>query len=207
MKRFNKIRSKKGFTLLEVLLATAILVIVSSMLMEGFITSMGYSYNSSVYSRSASYNSQLCVSQLAKWSMYADNVASYNKSTGKTVKLDAAYENVGHYADASSAQRSVLYFDAGDTGTSLGNIKVALYKKSSVGITANNLSGFTNEKAVDTETDKVADNRTMLFYYPTNNGSGSHYGNTHLYMESGVKVWCWEEVDAEGKVLAVHKIT
>ena len=60
MKRFAKNKTKKGFTLLEVLLATAILVIISSMLMEGFISAMGFSYNTSVYSRSASYNSQLC---------------------------------------------------------------------------------------------------------------------------------------------------
>ena len=58
MKRFSKLKNKKGFTLLETLLATCILVIVSSMLMQGFITAMGYSYNSSVYSRSASYNSR-----------------------------------------------------------------------------------------------------------------------------------------------------
>ena len=43
MKKFTKIKSKKGFTLLETLLATAILVIIGSMLMEGFITAMGYS--------------------------------------------------------------------------------------------------------------------------------------------------------------------
>ena len=48
MKKFSKYKTKKGFTLLEVLLATAILVIISSMLMEGFISSMGFSYNSSV---------------------------------------------------------------------------------------------------------------------------------------------------------------
>ena len=93
MKRFSNFKSKKGFTLLETLLATAILVIVGSMLMEGFITAMGFSYNSSVYSRSAAYNSQLCITQLAKWSMYGDGIASYDTSTSSTVAVPAAYKS------------------------------------------------------------------------------------------------------------------
>lgn len=205
MKRFSKINSKKGFTLLEVLLATAILVIISSMLMEGFIAAMGFSYNSSVYSRSAAYNSQLCLTKLATWTMYADNIASYNTTTGKYVEKTAAYKEVGEFADASSTK--TLYFPSGISGKSLGYVKVAVYEEGDVKISANNLGSFSSTEKIKDNSEKVADNRTILFYYPTNNGSGSYYGNTHLYLKGGVKVWCWEEKDAEGNITAVHEIT
>lgn len=209
MKRFSKCNTKKGFTLLEVLLATAILVIISSMLMEGFISAMGFSYNSSVYSRSASYNSQLCLTKLAEWTMYADNVASYNTTTKKYVEKPAAYYEVGKYADKTSVK--TLYFPSNISGKSLGYVKVAVYEKKDVDISANNLGSFKTEKIKNDGStgyvDKVADNRTILFYYPTNNGSGSYYGNTHLYLKGGVKVWCYEDKDSEGNITGVHEIT
>ena len=51
-------RSKIGFTLLEVLLATAILVIGSTMIMKGFISVMVFARNNRNYAKSAARNSQ-----------------------------------------------------------------------------------------------------------------------------------------------------
>ena len=204
MKRFSKNNSKKGFTLLEVLLATAILVIISSMLMEGFISAMGFSYNSSVYSRSASYNSQLCLTQLATWSMYADHHSSYNPTSKTYVHKSEGYKEVGLYADAQTEKK--LFYKSDIAKAPLGYVKVAVYEQGAVNISANNLGSFSSVEKIKDNTDKLADNRTILFYYPTNNGSGSYYGNTHLYLKGGAKVWCWEEYDANGVVIDKHEI-
>ena len=56
MKRLIKQINRKGFTLVETLLATFILVVVSTMLINGFIATMGYSYQTSVYSKSGANN-------------------------------------------------------------------------------------------------------------------------------------------------------
>jgi type II secretory pathway pseudopilin PulG len=202
MKRFTKYKSKKGFTLLETLLATCILVIVSSMLMEGFITTMGYSYNTSVYSRSAEYNSKLCIDKLAEWSMYADG----NDGAGGTT--DAPYKIVGKYAIGDPY--GTAHSDATLTFTeSLGTIRIAVYeqnkahddysgsdsdiakKQPNMVQSANNLSSFTKENP-----NSVADNRTVFFYYPTvNGGNGDSYqGKTNIYIKDGTDlVWGYDD--------------
>lgn len=43
------VKSKKGFTLLEVMLAVAILVITSTMIMHGYLSTLEYANNTSVY--------------------------------------------------------------------------------------------------------------------------------------------------------------
>ena len=61
MKNFNK----KGFSLLEVMLAVAIMAITSSMIMYGFMSSMNYANNSSIYARVAAKNEQRNYNQMA----------------------------------------------------------------------------------------------------------------------------------------------
>ena len=203
MKRFTKIKSKKGFTLLETLLATAILVIIGSMLMEGFITAMGFSYNSSVYSRSAAYNSQLCITQLAKWSQYADNIASYDTSTSTNVTLDAAYKDVGKYGWDQTNHYTALKtisFEGGVSGGNLGKIRVAVYEQKDVNTGSNNLNSFSGE-SIKGNTNVYADNRTILFYYPEVNGNwgDTYFGNTHVYVKAdGTYVWGYEDSSATG---------
>jgi Tfp pilus assembly protein PilV len=59
-----------GFTLVETLLATFILVVISTMLVNGFIATMGYSYQTSIYSKSGSNNYGICMNNLYKWNTY-----------------------------------------------------------------------------------------------------------------------------------------
>ena len=202
MKRFSKLKNKKGFTLLETLLATCILVIVSSMLMQGFITAMGYSYNSSVYSRSASYNSQLCVTQLAEWSKRADGVASINNDGSINAENRPYYEvgKVGYNQTGSFSNLKTIKF-----GT-LGSVRVAVYEQKDVndddGIApdmiqgSSSIGGFSAETIVSNP-NAVANNRTILFYYPTNNGedpSRPYFGNTHVYLQNGsTYVWGYDD--------------
>ena len=197
MKRFSKLKNKKGFTLLETLLATCILVIVSSMLMEGFITAMGYSYNSSVYARSAAFNSKLCVDKLAEYSMYADGVASY--SGGTVTPENNPYAKVGIDANskANAEFRQIVFTH------DLGVIKVAIHEEKNVKTGDSNLSNFTAE-AIRNNPNAVADNRMIFFYYPTNNGDISdtaHYGATHVYRKSdGSLVWGYDDPSATNGV-------
>ncbi len=185
MRRFTKINSKKGFTLLEVLLATAILVIISSMLMQGFITTMGFSYNSSVYSRSAAWNSKLCLTQLGEWSANAD-LYEYNKTNGKFEKTRTAAYNDTRFTNSSTSNK--LFFGQGTAGSKLGTVSVAIHKESGVNVTAAELKGFKTEKI--SQNNKYADNRAIMFYYPSYNGeSTGHFGNTHIYMLDGEKCW------------------
>ena len=200
MKRFSKFKSKKGFTLLETLLATAILVIVGSMLMEGFITAMGFSYNSSVYSRSAAFNSQLCITQLAKWSMYGDGIASYDPANSKTVDIPAAYADVGQYAwnkNPNYTNAKYISFEGSVSGGNMGNIRVAVYEEKDVKTGSNNLNSFTNE-TIEGNDEAYADNRMILFYYPKQNGTPSdkYFGNTHVYVDSSGKYW-WGYEDSK----------
>lgn len=193
MKRFSKIKTKKGFTLLETLLATCILVIIGSMLMEGFITAMGYSYNSSVYSRSAAYNSKLCVEQLNKWSMYADKIEKY--SSGSKVALDAPYKNVGEVAKGQTGDFSADKLRQ-ITFTSLGTVRIATYEKTGVAPGVTDLTTGFSKETIDNE-NALADNRVIFFYYPTviqKDGVDESFGKTDVYLKNGKDyVWAWEK--------------
>lgn len=208
-----KRKTKKGFTLLETLLATAILVIVASMLMEGFITAMGYSYNSSVYSRSAAYNSQLCLTQLSKWSMYADNAKGFNYSSKSKIELNPSdadiklrhpYSAIGVYVETDSSTLKDLQF-----GGSLGTVKIATFEKKDVAdeVGMENLSNSTfSSEMIKGNTAAYADNRVVFFYYPRVNGTStnSYFGNTAVYKKSGVKYWGYD--DASGNPVLIAKL-
>ncbi len=222
MKRFSKLKNKKGFTLLETLLATCILVIVSSMLMQGFITAMGYSYNSSVYSRSASYNSQLCITQLAEWSKRADGVASINadNSVNAENRPYFAVGKVGYSQTASFTNLKTIKF------STLGTVRVAVYEQKDVNDdhkteadyvhapdmlqSSSNIGGFSAE-TIKSNPNAVADNRTILFYYPTNNGedpSRPYFGNTHIYLKNGTTyVWGYDDPSQPNGVKVLSTIT
>ena len=226
MKRFSKLKNKKGFTLLETLLATCILVIVSSMLMQGFITAMGYSYNSSVYSRSASYNSQLCITQMAEWSKRADGVASIKSDGSIDIPETRPYYLVGKVAydqSGSFAHKKTITFG------SLGTVNVAVYEQKDVNDDydpthypelihapnmiqgTSNIGSFSSTERIKNNPNAVADNRTILFYYPTNNGnspSDPYFGNTHVYLQNGTTyVWGYDDSSEPDGVKVLSVIT
>ena len=73
MKRFIKKSNRKGFTLVETFFATFILVVISTMLVNGFVATMGYSYQTSVYSKSGAYNYAVWLWIKSLSGMLADN--------------------------------------------------------------------------------------------------------------------------------------
>ena len=60
------IRSKKAFSLLEVLLAMAIMLIASAMIMQGFMSTYSYSGNTKVYAQNAAQNSSNMYNKIAE---------------------------------------------------------------------------------------------------------------------------------------------
>ncbi|HPJ81705.1 MAG TPA: type II secretion system protein [Saccharofermentans sp.] len=61
-------KSKKGFTLLEIVLAVAILMIMSTALVQGFLSTLQYSYDTSLYLRMSKSNYGRAVSNLSNYS-------------------------------------------------------------------------------------------------------------------------------------------
>lgn len=61
-------KSKKGFTLLEIVLAVAILMIMSTALVQGFLSTLQYSYDTSLYLRMSKSNYGRAVSDLSNYS-------------------------------------------------------------------------------------------------------------------------------------------
>ena len=88
MRRLVKsISSKKGFTLLEVILSIAIMLILTTMMMNGFAATMSYSYHTSIYSQTAAANYKTAISSVA------DKVG--NADIYKTIdKAGAAGQNI-----------------------------------------------------------------------------------------------------------------
>ena len=80
MKRVIKTAGRKGFTLVETLLATFILVVISTMLVNGFIATMGFSYQTSVYSKSGANNYGLAMDKISKWNATPNCGAGDRKS-------------------------------------------------------------------------------------------------------------------------------
>lgn len=58
-------KEKKGFTLLEVMLAVAILLVATSMILSGFLVTFNYSNNTSVFAKLGSQNYSKSIQSLA----------------------------------------------------------------------------------------------------------------------------------------------
>ena len=81
MKRFFKKSNKRGFTLLEVMLATCIMTIVSVMLMKGFLSTMNYAHNNNVYSKMGAKNYDDALGQVT-------TMVGYGKGDGLQKRID-----------------------------------------------------------------------------------------------------------------------
>ncbi len=149
MKRFIKKHSRKGFTLVETLLATFILVVVSTMLINGFIATMGYSYQTSVYSKSGSNNYAQCMADVAGWNHLENKGDDGREARGKA-----------YYAADGKTE---LTFDTGMWPSTLEPVYVHIVKYDDMGLTVpDTVKGYefapTNEQ--------LSDNRTAFVYYP-----------------------------------------
>ncbi len=159
MRRVIKKSNKRGFTLVETLLATFILVVISTMLVNGFIATMGYSYQTSVYSKSGANNYSACMNKVAEWNTLADRGTS-----GRQKKLSTA-TGVQQltFSKTSDGQNSFkkLYvgvesnYQLKDTVPATLPFKNAAYAPKD-GTTEHGGAG----------SDQLADNRKVIYYYP-----------------------------------------
>lgn len=161
MKKFAKTNSRKGFTLVETLLAVFILIVVSTMLINGFITTMAYSYQTSVYSKSGASNYKACMNTLSRWNHY-ENLGDDGR--------EAAGQNY-----INKVNKHILSFDTGDRTASFESLYVAVEAKNNLSLTVPNEVRYGATDYTPTN-DSYADNHKVFVYYPEY-CSDTHGGN------------------------------
>ena len=87
-------KSKKGFTLLEIVLAVSILMIMSTALVQGFLSTLQYSYDTSLYLRMSKSNYGRAVSDLSNYSN-SPVESRYNFSGDATLSIGGAASVAG----------------------------------------------------------------------------------------------------------------
>lgn len=153
---------KRGFTLLEVVLAIAIMLILTTMMMNGFAATMSYSYHTSIYSRTAASNYATAVSNLGVYS-----------------KLDkAAYEvmGAGYGSFGTNDMGSVRMYKKNPVSGALAqeeDFNIQLFREYK-GFTTD--AGFSSQKENYTTGDddgSYSNNRTSFYYLPKYLRNGS----------------------------------
>lgn len=147
MRRVIKKTNRKGFTLVETLLATFILVVISTMLINGFISTMGYSYQTSVYSKSGSNNYGACMDKVAEWNTLPDR------------GTDSRQKRLG---DGASTQELKFKCPA---GSKLESLSVETISKTTLDDTVPGTLPF-KDAAYAPKNDDLVDNRKTIVYYP-----------------------------------------
>ena len=179
MRSVNKTNSKKGFTLLEVMLSVALLTIVSTMIMTGFLATMNYSSNNSVYARLGSKNYDEALMNVAKNSSITANPARDNAllaSGGTTTTIN--YSAIGAGGGAS------------------GTVRVVQWRIQNTDPHINVVSRAGAGNSYD-ETSNVS-RRTSFFYVPSNAHVCSTCGNSLRYGKSyGVTGWYCTNTECE----------
>ena len=211
MKRVVKLHNRKGFTLVETLLATFILVVVSTMLINGFIVTMGYSYQTSVYNKSGANNYAACMQKVASWNHSVnqtgkvDSVDDEGNPTKVTVK---GREELGK----EDTGRKTLEFKAPSIWKgSLDELYVGVVKKDNLDLTVpaavKGAEFAPKDKTVENGgVDELADNRKVIVYYPEcwmdkSNGNVGRVCVMANETDSGTEYWWVVGYDADGNQL------
>ena len=154
MKRVVKQTNRKGFTLVETLLATFILVVISTMLINGFIATMGYSYQTSVYSKSGANNYAACMDRVAK-----HNSMTNRGTNGRQAKLGTGVATKDlTFVCPASYQLEPLYVEVVSEYTLDNTVPGTLpFQNAAYAPKDGNHYG---------DTDELVDNRKSIVYYP-----------------------------------------
>ena len=190
----KKKRNKKGFTLLETLLSVALLVIISTMMMNGFMATINYSHNTSVQAKSASSNQSSAMSDLAGYASKAE----INKTTAYSL------------LDTDGVQGSFSY-----TGDSVAGIPLILNKDNKLTVKVfkylDNTTDLHDNLGLDQQKEDYntkADNRFSLTYIPTVNkvGTNSFVGEIRIYKKNADGEYYWGYKGPDGKVHTISKV-
>ncbi|MCQ2473111.1 MAG: prepilin-type N-terminal cleavage/methylation domain-containing protein [Saccharofermentans sp.] len=154
MKRLIKKTNRKGFTLVETLLATFILVIISTMLINGFIATMGYSFQTSVYSKSGANNYAACMEKVATWNTLEDR-----GTTGRQKALETAtgVKQMTFVCPPGTSMKT-LYVGV-ESQYTLDNTVPATLPFQSAAFAPRDGKNYGSS-------DQMADNRKAVYYYP-----------------------------------------
>ena len=167
-------KSKKGFTLVETMLSVFILVVISTMLVSGFITTMGYSYQTAIYSKSAAMNYSMCMEDTGKWNMKSNYLDG-----GREEYIN---DNLGSLTSAE------LKFYPGSLYTSCQSINVVIDKNTNLdGVVPGSLPYMDSRYAPtnDNVAPSYVDNRTTFYYYPEYcSDGGAHAGEVIVMMDA-----------------------
>jgi type II secretory pathway pseudopilin PulG len=151
MKRRIKRLNRKGFTLVETLLSAVILVVISTMLFNGFIATMGFSYQTSVYVKSGANNYTACMNEVAQWSHLENTGADGREARGKA------------YYTANGNSATPLKFDCGSWPYTLEELNVEIIAYTDLKLTVpNTVNGY----EFSPNNESLADNRKAIVYYP-----------------------------------------
>lgn len=179
MKKIAKTYSRKGFTLVETLLAVFILIVVSTMLINGFISTMAYSYQTSVYSKSGANNYKACMNTLSKWNHY-ENLGDDGR--------EAAGQNY-----INQVNKHTLSFNTGDRTATFESLYVAVEKSDNLTLTVPTEVRYGTTDYTPTS-DSYADNHKVFVYYPeycSSDGSGANVGKIVVMYDSDAKEYYW----------------
>ena len=169
--------SKAGFTLLEVILSIAIMLIMTTMMMNGFAATMTYSYHTSIYSNTAGSNYSTAIKAIAD-----------NSKLGK-----GAYASLGKGTTADANLKTMV---ASQAITGVGTIKLSVQEFRAAG-GAGSASGYsvaginTNLENWGDVDGSYANNRTSFYYLPAQmgdpytNGTNNHGRFRVFYKNSG----------------------
>lgn len=187
MKRFIKQNSCKGFTLVETILATFILFVVSTMLVNGFIAAIGYSYQTSIYNKSSGDNYAVCMQDIGTWSK----------------KTKSEREIAGF--DYAAAKKSTLSFDTSGAygGKTLETVNVVYEKHDSIrtNVIPDGVAFTDGRFAPTSNVDQRADNRKSFCYYPEHcvDKDGNNKGNIIVMYVASEKKYYWTVNDGQYK--------
>lgn len=139
-------KSKSGFTLLEVLLATVIMVIASTMIMQGFIAVMVLGANNRSFAKSGDYNYRLAINEAL-----VGHATASNQITDITSMDDDTFGTVSATVVSGSPENFEANRDLGLI------IDINAYTNSDAGMTYN-VGGD------EIDNGSVANNRYAFFY-------------------------------------------
>lgn len=159
--------SKKGFSLLEVMLAVAIMAVTSSMIMYGFLTSMNYANNSSIYARVAAVNVEKNYDQMATIMAVRGTTGvggrygqlESNSNADASITLDGSLSGMSANFPASLDARTFRYTDATYAGGAADKFDVT-----AGAVALNSDYAIAVEGAGSYGDTTVTDNRTSFFY-------------------------------------------
>lgn len=197
-------KTKKGFTLLETLLSVALLVIVSTMMMNGFMSTMNYSHNTSVYAKSAASNYSAAMSNLAKYAAHGSSGDNDTK-TASYKEMNSETNNSTMYFTSLPSGKELIITPKDASGQRVIKLKVFKEIQNKTGLNDNvaNIDDYEEYWNASNGDSSYADNRYAFAYYPYCNDSsdGSHTGEIRIYKKNGTDelYWGYKVETSDGK--------